>query len=457
MMRRLGCLALLLSVSSACANQGESPSPTASVPDPNEGLDSTPVHTDEPLDTAGGNTEPKAGAEEASPPPPKYEPRPEDLIEPHSALLHPERLNYFFDSLTELDEGKERPVRVIHLGASIIGGDDLTSMLREKFQTRFGDGGAGLVLMQRYMTNYKHNWVKLEGSGWEHCYIAYVCKKDGHYGLGGVTFLSTGGGKTKISTRKKTPGDRASHIELWYAADKGAGKLEFKVDNDEPTILPGRAEAIEDRYHVVDVEPGPHTVSVRARGGGKARAYGVVMETKSGVVWDQFSMLGAFTKRLSKWNQEHISGQVKQRDADLVIFTYGGNDSRRVTNGQLSKDQYVREFTDVVERVRKGKPDMSCLIITITDRTRSLNFDIKSKDLQILVDAQYETADKTGCAVFDMFEAMGGGGSLRKWRKTKPPLAAPDMKHLSHAGRKKMADWMYDSIVAAYVEHRRRS
>ena len=45
-------------------------------------------------------------------------------------------------------------VRVVHLGASMIGADDLPAILRAKFQTRFGDGGAGLVLLHRYMANY---------------------------------------------------------------------------------------------------------------------------------------------------------------------------------------------------------------------------------------------------------------------------------------------------------------
>lgn len=385
-----------------------------------------------------------------------YEPRPEDVIEPKKAIGHPERLAGFFDALTALDhDGGDRIVRVVHLGASIIGADHITSMLREKFQARFGDGGAGLVLMQRYMSNYMHRSAKLSGSGWDYCYIAYLCKKDGHYGLGGVTFSSTGGASTRLATRSKAPGMSASHFELWYAADKGGGRIEFRLDDAEPVLLDTRASALEDRFHVVDATKGAHEVLVRARGRGKARAYGIVMENASGVVWDQFSMLGAFTKRLSAWDPDHIGGQIKQRDPELVVFTYGGNDSRRVTNGKLTQAKYVKEFTDVVNRVRAGKPEMSCLIVTPTDRARSLKFKIDPAHMQVLVDAQLEAAEKTDCAVFDMYDAMGRGGSLLKWRKTKPPLAAPDLKHLNHAGRTLMADWMYDSLIAAYVEHRK--
>lgn len=66
----------------------------------------------------------------------------------------------------------------------MLGHDDLTSLLRERFQTRFDDGGAGLVLLQRYMLNYEHHAVRLRGSGWDHCFIRVYCRGDGHYASG---------------------------------------------------------------------------------------------------------------------------------------------------------------------------------------------------------------------------------------------------------------------------------
>jgi len=403
--------------------------------------------------TSGGETGP------VEPPKPAYVPREEDRVTPpHQALENPEALAYFFDALAAVDEGEQRLVRVVHMGASMIGADDLPGVLRERFQTRFGDGGAGLVLMARYMPNYIHQWVKLEASGWDHCYIAYQCLGDGRYGLGGTAFWASRGAMTKIRTRKDELGDEASTIELWYLARPGGGRVELKVDDDEPVVIDTRAEDMHDGFHRVDVARGPHEVRVRAVGHGNSRLFGVLLETDGpGIVWDQFSKLGVFTRKVLQWDAEHLASQVDHRDPDLIVFTYGGNDLRRVANGKLSKDEYVEEYSEVIEHVRRGKPEAACLITSITDRGKSLTFDIYPEHVETIVAGQREVADKLGCAFFDTYTAMGGGGSLREWKYRDPPLAAPDLKHLNHRGRVLVGGWMYDAIIAAYVEHRLRA
>ncbi|MEM6296055.1 MAG: GDSL-type esterase/lipase family protein [Myxococcota bacterium] len=396
----------------------------------------------------------EAPAKPATPAKPAWTPRPEDDITPHHALENPEALAYFYDQLAALDDGDARVVRVVHLGASMIGMDDLPSILRGKFQTRFGDGGAGLVLLQRYMTNYIHRWVSLKGKGWEQCYIGYLCKGDGFYGLGGATFWSRGGAKTTIATRDDALGGEVSHFDVWYAGSKGGGRLKVTVDGQEPVVLETKADALENRYHAIDVEKGPHRITVQPGGGGTARAFGVVLETDQGLVWDQFSWLGAFTKRMHAWNDAHIADQVKHRDPALLVFTFGGNDTRRMANKKLTGAQYTAEFVKGIEKVKAGKPEASCLVTAMTDRSRSLDFDVTAV-LDDVVEAQRQAAVQSGCAFFDSFTAMGGKGSLAAWRKKRPSLAAPDRKHLNHAGREVLGGWMYDAIVAGYVAHRR--
>ncbi len=444
-MRASLCIALTLV---ACSSpQPDSGSESPAVPAPAAQPAASAVVGAEAPDA---DPEPKAPEEPAEP---AWSPRSEDPTEPHHPVENPEALAYFYDQLAALDDGDESVVRVVHLGASMIGMDDLPSIIRGKFQTRFGDGGAGLVLLQRYMTNYVHRWVDLRGAGWEHCYIGYLCKDDGHYGLGGATFWSTGGASTQITTRKEGQGSSASHIELWYAAQPRGGRLKLQVDGDEPIVLDTKADALKDEFHALDVEPGRHTVTVKPGGGGQSRAYGVVLETKRGVVWDQFSWLGAFTKRMHAWDDEHIAAHVKQRDPALLVFTFGGNDTRRLANEKISAAQYTAEFVKGIEKVRAGKPEASCLVTAMTDRSRSLEFDV-SAVLDDVVEAQRQAAKEAGCAFFDSFTAMGGKGSLSAWRRKTPPLAAPDRKHLNHAGREVLGGWIYDALVAGYVAHR---
>lgn len=399
---------------------------------------------------------PEADKAPAEPPPPAYEPREEDLVEVHQPIEHPEALANFFDALEQVDGGAKRVVRVVHMGASAIGADDLPSILRERFQTRFGDGGAGLVLMDRYMPNYLHRWVQLQAEGWEHCYIAYKCLTDGHYGIGGTAFWSGGGAKTWISTRKHELGDEVSIFELWYLARPGGGKIEMRVDRDEPVVIDTRAEDTKDAWHRIEVERGAHKIRVRTLGRGNVRAYGVLLETDGpGLVWDQFSKLGVFTNRILEWDGDHLAAQIGHRDPDLIVFTYGGNDVRRIANGSLDMDGYVAEYKQAVAHMRRGKPEASCLITGITDRERSLTYEITPEEVEAIVESQRKVAEDSGCAFFDTYTAMGGGGSLRAWKNKSPPLAAPDLKHLNHRGRLVVGGWLYDAVISAYVDHRR--
>ena len=446
---------VVLAVPLACAALACAP---ASSPDPSPRRD---VAAALEADTVGPEAipEPEGEAEATAPEqpePPPYTPRPEDEVTPHQPLEFPEALGYFFEALTEVDEGSQRLVRVIHLGTSSIGADDLPAVLRERFQTRFGDGGAGLVLMSRYMANYRHRWVELKASGWDHCYIAYKCLSDGRYGLGGTAFWSSGGARTTISTRNHELGDEVATFELWYLARPGGGRVELRVDDDEPVIVDTRASQPEDRFHAIEVEPGPHKIRVRALGRGKSRLYGVLLEAEGpGLVWDQFSKLGLFARRVLWWDGEHLAGQVAHRDPDLIVLTYGGNDLRRIATGKLDGEKFIAEFTDVVAHVRRGKPEAACLITSITDHGRSLTFDIVPEQVETIVNAQREVARRSGCAFFDSYTAMGGPGSLRRWRDADPPLAARDLKHLNHRGRVRLGGWMYEAVIAAYVEHRR--
>ena len=360
-----------------------------------------------------------------TPAPPAWTPQSDDAKTAEHPLENSAALATFYNALAAVDDGATEIARVVHLGASMIGGDDLTAILRERFQTRFGDGGAGFVLMQRYMDNYRHRWVRLTAERWTHCYIAYLCKKDGHYGLGGTTFFGESGAYTKIGTRNSELGRTVSRFEVWYAAGPRGGRFDVRVDKNKRELVDTRADTLQDRYHTIDVELGPHAIELRARGHGKVRAYGIVLETDGpGVVWDQFSMLGAFTKRMLGWDPEHIAGQIAHRDPALIAFMYGGNDLRRVATGKLDHAQYVAEYLEAVQRVHAGKPEASCLIIAITDRGRSLKFKIVPEHVELIVEAQREVANKAGCAFFDTYAAMGGGGSLKRWRDMSPPLAA---------------------------------
>ena len=403
-----------------------------------------------------------------------WQPPTTDVRTPAVAIEDPggEALAPFYEALATLDaaldghddggaaEGpaglaRGRLVRVTHLGDSSIGMDGLPSVLRDHFQERFGDGGSGYLLLQPHSTSYRNRTVAMSTpTPWEFCYIIFQCRRDGHYGLGGVIAESTGGAKTTI---RPVGGRTFTRAKLFYAGQPNGGDIGLRIGRWPEVRLDTEAPALEDRFHEERVEPGSHLVTVRAIG--RSRAYGLALENEGpGLVWDTLSMIGAFTVRLLAQDPEHFERQLSARAPDLVVLSYGGNDLRRyaarAATGE-SIDQFRQETASLVGRVRRARPNAGCLLLGINDHERSGRQQIVPAQVQAIVDAQRAAALEGGCAFFDTVAAMGGPGSFRRWRSQDPPLAAADLKHLTHAGRQRMGGHIYDALIAGYVAHRR--
>jgi hypothetical protein len=388
---------------------------------------------------------------------PPAEPREFQPVEDPKGTLVP-----FYEALGRTDAKQPGAItRITHLGDSSIGHDGLPHAIRTRMQDRFGDGGAGFVLIDRASinTNYGTKVATIATTtAWEACFITNLCKRDGRYGLGGHTFWASGEASSTISTRNDGAyGTTASHIELWYLAQPRGGRIKIKVDREEPEVVPTLADAPEDRWHVVDVEPGAHRITVSAGGGGQARAYGLVLETDGpGVVWESVSMIGAFTKRLNGFDTDHIAGQIAHRSADLLVLNFGGNDLRRLVGGSVTPEEYTQEYGEALDRFKAQRPAQPCLVVGVIDHGKSGSYTVAPEVVDTMIDTQRTIAFDHGCAFFDTVAAMGGAGSLRKWRERAPTLAEPDLKHLNNRGRDLMGKLMYEALVAGYESYRRR-
>lgn len=382
-----------------------------------------------------------------------------DVIEDPSGIA----LDGFFAALAASEADTPGAItRVMHLGDSSIGLDGLPHALRRRMQDRFGDGGAGFVMLDRESANYDNRAVSLTASGWSICYIAYRCDPGGRYGYGGHVFRGRAGAYTRVRTRRQGRyGRSVSRFEVWYQTDPRGGPLEVRVDSEPWQTIDTRSAADAPptaQWHQVDVEPGAHTVELRHRGSGRPRAFGVVLETDGpGVTWDTLSMIGAFTRRLLFFDAEHLAEQIEHRSVDLLVFGFGGNDLRRFVTNSVSTAEFVVEMREVLARVRHRQPELSCLVIGIVDHARAGRYQVARRHTINMVAAQREAALAEGCAFFDSMTAMGGPGSIRAWRKLSPALAEPDLQHLSMHGRDRLGEMIFDGLMVRYEAHRQRT
>ncbi len=389
---------------------------------------------------------------------PAYEPHPDDEkpVEQSIELPKGDELDRFFGALARSDASIAGAMtRVVHWGDSAIGIDGITSSIRKRLQARFGDGGHGFHLMAPPNTSYRHKGIDFSHNDqWGLCFIINKCRSDGFYGLGGATFSSAGGGQSSFAPDTKHSSGHVSRFDVYYAVRPRGGKIKLVVDDQEPVYLETAAEVVEDRIHSIEVDDGPHELTVRASGGGRVRIFGVVMERDGpGVTWDGLALVGAFTRRLLEYDPGHLKAQLEQRQPNLAVFMFGGNDMIR----KVTMATYENEYREVIQRVRGAREDMDCLVMSPLDHGERKGVRIESLPVvPKMVEAQRRAAQAEGCAFFDTYGAMGGEGAAGRWFRKSPRLVSGDLSHLTIKGHSVVGEMTYRALMEAYVAYRQR-
>jgi lysophospholipase L1-like esterase len=392
---------------------------------------------------------------------PRFEPHAGDLDKLAIEIENPEALDHYFGQLTLTELALPGAItRAGQWGDSVLGGDGLTHALRQKLQARFGDAGHGFHDLSRYSVGYVHHGVRFDDrGGWRSCEIIFKCRPDARYGYGGVHSSSTGGAESAWRTNGKSPGDKASRFELWYAKAPDGGRFQVRIDEGTTRTIDTRSSKLTDAVEVFSVPDGPHSFEVRASGNGLARGYGVVLERDvPGVVWDELSLIGSFTQRLDYQDADHLGWQLRRRNVDLMVFIFGGNDVQREFGDlKTTMTPYENEYTRVIRKFRGGRPEASCMVMSLIDHgTREENTVRTRSIVPRLVASQRRVAEAQGCAFFDTFHAMGGENSIGRWYQARPQLAAPDFSHPTAAGQGVIATLVYRALMKRYAEYRQR-
>jgi lysophospholipase L1-like esterase len=343
--------------------------------------------------------------------------------------------------------------RVAVYSESINGSDWVTSHLRHRLAERFGDGGKGFAPIAPGWASQRHQDVRWEDVRGFRTYVVNRGEAPGdRYGLGGVLAMARSEhARVRYATMDEGPvGRTVSRFRLLHQAFPGGGEVSIQVDDGAPTVFSTESAAIEDRAEEVVVPEGPHRFEVRARGE-PVRLYGAVLENDGpGVVVDGLMLIGAFARILLHFDAAHWQAQIRERQPDLLVFWLGGNDASSRSMG-FDPDRFVERYGAAIERARAGRPEASCLVMSVLDIAHRRGGAVRtSRKVRHVVDAQAEVARRTGCAYYDAFEAMGGAGTIWRWYRSSPRLASSDLKHLTRAGAHVVAMMIERALLRGY-------
>jgi len=178
--------------------------------------------------------------------------------------------------------------------------------------------------------------------------------------------------------------------------------------------------------------------------------YGINFSGDSGVNVDNFALRGNSGLPLGKFNMDLMNAFHKEFDYDLIVLQFGMN-VLKLKPGPY--DWYESGMTEVVHHIRKCFPGADILIVSVADKATKYDGEMKTDyKLTKLIETQERYAKNTRAAFIDIFQMMGGRGSIVRWVNETPPLAWPDYIHFTPKGSKKMGGLIFEKLDKEYED-----
>jgi lysophospholipase L1-like esterase len=369
-------------------------------------------------------------------------------------------LDPFFATLDAIAAGDEsaRAAAVI-LGNSLIASDHVTDVVRARLVERFGDAGRGFLLPERLSKVAGRRVRTGEGTpGW----IINAFNQDapvdgkklGPFGFTGSFHESSVAGE---KTTWKTEG--STHARLFYLEHGGQPSFHLEAKTPSGTSVVAKVEALpkdaaqKDEVLDVDLPAGASDLTLVADGKG-AQIFGVALERDtSGVIVDTIGVPAASARLyVESADEEMFVRQLALREPSLVVAMLGGNEVRSLSFGTLDVPGFERALTALIQRFKEAAPHAACMIVSPIDAvkataageeltTRTEIFDV--------IKVQKEVAKKQGCAHFDLFAAMGGAGSLARFKDK--GFLSDDLVHPTWRGGDVLGQLFADALLDNYA------
>ena len=111
-----------------------------------------------------------------------------------------------------------------------------------------------------------------------------------------------------------------------------------------------------------------------------------------------------------------------------------------------------------IEHLKECFPQAGILLLSVGDRdSKNENGELRTMPgVKNLIRYQQNIAAESGIAFWNMFEAMGGEGSMAKLVHAKPSMANYDYTHINFRGGKHLAGLLYETMIYGKEQYDRR-
>lgn len=349
------------------------------------------------------------------------------------------RLAPFYEALARVEAGGDEVVRVTHLGDSHVAADMWTGHVRRGLQARFGDGGRGFVLAGRGWRSYTQAGVRHDSPGGWRVDGLRGGVDDGLWTPGGCSLASA---DPTSSTRVETERPFRA-VEVFFLRQPAGGCFEVRAQGHALARVSSRGPWLVPGFRQFDVPEGTQHVEMQPLGGGESRLLGVSLTNgHGGVVYDALGTNGAQARHLLRHGDELVTSLLSRLDPTLLVISYGANE---LYDDHLGRDRYAADLAHVLTRLRRAY-DGACLLTGPPDMMHARRPPALGPELRSV---QRALAAAHGCAFWDAQTAMGGPGSIRRWRRE--GRAGADFVHLTRDGYAVLGEALLAALLDGYA------
>jgi lysophospholipase L1-like esterase len=139
--------------------------------------------------------------------------------------------------------------------------------------------------------------------------------------------------------------------------------------------------------------------------------------------------------------------QLRVIKPDLLVFSIGINDA---FSPDFTAEKWIRNYSELIRKLHEQHIYPAIVFMSNTDsyktERRRQYKNLTGNDVQSAV---YQLAKKHNAVVWDLYQVMGGLGSISEWKSN--GLAQRDLVHLTRQGYELAGDLFFTAFLEAYT------
>lgn len=349
----------------------------------------------------------------------------------------------FYKKLAVLKQADSGVVNIVHIGDSHIQPDFVSSVVRNQFQSFFGNAGRGLVFpYQVARSNAPLDISSSSNISWQYNRLAHPeipieCGIAGHViksnrALARINFaLKDNINGPQYFTRLKFFVEKA--VSTSWMFETGTNTMPAMITNHNPDSIP---------YEMIVLDSPVTSFSLTSHSAGEYQSfYGVSLENDQPGV--RLHTIGVNGAKYEQYNEQPLFWeQLPALNADLVIISLGTNEAQCSV---YLEDAFLDQVKLFVKRIREIFPGAAILITTPQDSYKGKRPNAVMKSLNYSL-ANY--CQQNNIAIWDLYKVTNGFGSSKSWIRR--GLMNRDRVHFTAAGYNLQGRLLYNALALGY-------